>query len=374
MAIVVHIITGLNDGGAEAALFRLCSVNREYSHHVISLMDKGKYGEKFESLGISVDILNMPQGRVNVSGLYKLFKLLRILKPEVVQTWMYHADLLGGVIARLAGIKNISWGIHHSNLNPGEAKKSTIYIARLCSILSYVIPRNIICCAEKSVKVHSELGYCKSKLKVIYNGYDLNAFNIDSEDRELVRREFNINDNMLLLGMVSRFHPFKDHKTLVKALGILKESNINFKCILVGQGMTEGNGDLNTWFNESDVSNNMILAGTRNDIAKIMNALDLHILSSSSEAFPNVLNEAMACGTLCVTTDVGDAAFIVGNYGWVSPSKQPQKLAEAIFSALEVKESSPEKWQNLKLQARTRIKDNFTIDTMVKKYNQIWSS
>lgn len=144
----------------------------------------------------------------------KLYQILRGLKPDAVQTWMYHADLIGGVVARLAGVNNLSWGIHHSNLSPGDAKKSTIFIARLCGLLSYFIPRNIICCAEKSAKVHSELGYCKSKLKVIYNGYDLDSFNVTSEGCELIRREFNINNSLVVLGMVSRFHPFKDHKNL----------------------------------------------------------------------------------------------------------------------------------------------------------------
>lgn len=371
---ILHIITGLNNGGAEAALFRLCKSNKDNKHHVISLMDDGTYGSQLKEEGIKVDVLNMQQGKVSLKGLVKLFKIIRLVKPDAIQTWMYHADLIGGVIARLAGVGNINWGIHHSNLTKGDAKNSTIYIARVLSVLSYFIPRSIICCAEKSADVHSELGYCKSKLTIIYNGYDLDTFNVNSEARELVRREFNVNNNMLLLGMVSRFHPFKDHKTLVDALGILKESNINFKCILVGQGMTEENQDLNTWFNESNVSNNMILAGTRNDIPKIMNALDLHILSSSSEAFPNVLNEAMACGTPCVTTDVGDAAFIVGDYGWVSPSKKPHKLAEGVLAAIDIKENFPDKWQNIKKQARSRIKDNFTIETMVQKYNKVWFS
>ena len=104
---ILHIITGLNDGGAEAVLYRLCKFDSAHKHIVVSLMVEGKYGPLLKELGVKLYCLNMPAGRIRFSGMIKLFKLLRQHKPDVIQTWMYHADLIGGVVGRLAGIKNI---------------------------------------------------------------------------------------------------------------------------------------------------------------------------------------------------------------------------------------------------------------------------
>ncbi|TMP54725.1 glycosyltransferase [Pseudoalteromonas sp. S1612] len=369
---ITHVITGLNDGGAEAALFHLCKANKENEHHVISLMGNGKYGELLRTEGFLVDTLNMPQGKVTLHGLIKLFKLMRIKKPDVVQTWMYHADLVGGVIARLVGIKNINWGVHHSNLTPGDSKKTTIYIARLCSLLSFFIPKNIIFCAEKSAQVHKKIGYCSSKLKVINNGYDLKVFNIVEGAKKSIREEFDLSQDTVLLGMVSRFHPFKDHENLTKSLGLLKKKGYKFKCLLVGANITSENVTLQSWIEESDITNEVILTGSRNDIPTIMNGLDIHLLSSSSEAFPNVINEAMACGVPCITTDVGDAAIIVGATGWVVPIKDPNEFALGIVKAIDERGATFDLWQKRKEAARTRIVDNYSIEVMVKKYNEVW--
>lgn len=369
---VLHIITGLNDGGAEATLFRLCKADKLNEHHVISLMDHGRYGLELELDGVFIETLNMPVGKVTLSGIFKLFKLIRLKKPDAVQTWMYHADFLGGIVSRLAGIKNVNWGVHHSDLIPEHSKKSTIIIARLCSLLSYFIPKSIICCAEKSAEVHKNIGYSSQKLKVVNNGYDLNYFKVDEISERQIKEELNISDNTVLLGKVSRFHPYKDHERLIKALGLLKKDNVDFKCLLVGTGLSYDNAHLERFLIENDVLDSVILLGPRKDVPRIMNAIDIHILSSSSEAFPNVLNEAMACGTPCVTTDVGDAAMIVGDTGWVVTGRKPDDLTFSIKKSINEMAASSESWEKKKIAARSRIVDNYSIEVMVNKYNEVW--
>lgn len=369
---VLHIITGLNDGGAEATLDRLCRADKNNKHYIISMMDLGKYGLHLKESNISVDTLNMPQGKLTFKGLFKLYKLIKKNKPDAVQTWMYHADLVGGIIARFSGVKNISWGIHHSNLTPGDCKKSTILIAKLCSYLSYIIPRNIICCADYAAKVHAGIGYCQSKLKVIYNGYDLDLFYNSNINKNKIKKEFNIPDTTVLLGMVGRFHPFKDHENLIKSLNILKKQGYNFKCLLVGKGMECDNVGLISWLVNNNVKDNVILAGSRDDIPNVMNGLDIHLLSSSSEAFPNVLNEAMACGTPCVTTNVGDAATIVSKLGWVANIKKPDELALKISLAIDEMLDKPMLWRKRKKDARNRIITNYSLKIMLEKYESVW--
>jgi glycosyltransferase involved in cell wall biosynthesis len=368
---VIHIITGLNDGGAEAVLYRLCINDTSQQHCVISMMDMGKYGPRLQQAGVEVHCLNMPQGRVTIHGLWRLWSLLRVLKPRVVQTWMYHADLIGGLVARLAGVKVVCWGIRHTNLTSRDVKRSTIMVAKICAKLSWIVPAHIVSCSQQAALVHQQLGYCVHKFSVIANGYDLLKFNPVANARVGLGQALGISDDIALLGMVARFDPQKDHSNLIAALCRVKKQNVNFCCVLVGTGMDTTNSELVELLRQFDVVDKVHLLGQRNDIPFIMSALDCHVLSSLGEAFPNVLAEAMACGTPCVTTDVGDAALIVGDTGWVVPAENAEALASALLESLATLEDT-QSWSIRKQQARERIVDNFSLERMVKAYQTAW--
>ncbi len=371
--IVAHIITSLDDGGAEAVLYRLCHVDSENSHIVICLQGEGKYGPLLESDGVTVYCLDMPRGSLTLRGVIKLYRLLRQIKPNAVQTWMYHADLVGGIVARFAGIHNILWGLHTTTLEVGKTKQITIIIARVNALLSRWIPRLIVSCSNKGVAVHQALGFDGNKLVVIPNGYDLSEFNPDIKGGAAIRSNLYISQDKPLLGMVARFDPQKDHRNLIEALGLLNKGGQDFLCILVGGEMTEDNHELIQWLDFFDVRDRVILLGQRSDIPMIMNALDVHVLSSLyGEAFPNVLCEAMACGTPCVTTDVGDASLIVGDTGWSVPAGDAELLSVSIADAIKKKYTDPEAWERLKLDVTRRIAENFSLEVMVARYNRVW--
>lgn len=368
---VLHVITGLNDGGAESVLYRLCRADGAVRHGVVSLMGPGKYGPLLEAAGVSVTFLDMPQGRLTFSGVWRLWRLFRKERPQVVQTWMYHGDLIGGVVARMAGIRRIFWGIRHSTLEPGKSRRTTILIARLNAWLSKWIPLKIICCAEKAREVHAELGYEADKLIVIPNGYDLNRFYFNKKYREEFRADLGVSDCSILFGMVGRFDPLKDHENLLHALSLLKVKGVVFCCVLVGNNICGSNLKLAGWLDKYDLRDRVFLLGQRMDVPAVMSALDVHVLSSCGEAFPNVLAEAMACGIPCVTTDVGDARSIVGETGWVVPAINAEELAKALMSAVaEIGEKS--KWISRKSQARKRVEENFSLDKMVASYHDVW--
>lgn len=368
---ILHVITGLGNGGAEAVLYRLCLSDKQNSHTVISLMDSGYYGPKLLAANVEVHSLDMPRGRVTVRGLNRLWNLIRAANPDVVQTWMYHADLLGGLAARLAGVQSVVWGIHHTVLEPGKSKNGTIMIARLLARLSHFVPKQITACAEKSVSVHVALGYKAEKMVVVPNGYDLKNFMHNEQQRATLRTSWGVEESLPLLGMVSRYDPQKDHANLINALAELKKSGQRFRCVLVGSGMVAENVELTGRIAQADLQSEVMLLGLRNDIPAVMSALDLHVLSSSAEAFPNVLAEAMACGTPCVTTDVGDAALIVGDTGWVTPPSNTAALAESICLALAARHAKD--WGDRKLQARQRVEQNFSLDRMVAGYQGVWN-
>ena len=369
----IHLATGLNNGGAESVLYRLCISDSPQNHHVFSMMGPGKYGPLLEDAGVRVTCLNMPAGRVTLSGLWRLYRILRKEKPTVIQTWMYHADLIGGVVARLAGIKNICWNIRHSELEPGKSKRSTIWVSKACAFLSKWVPRKIVCCAEKAKQVHVSYGYEASKMVVIGNGYNLELFKPDPAARQRIRAELGLSDNILLLGMVGRFNVQKNHKGLLHSLSLLKEKGVVFRCALVGTDMNQDNQQLTCWIAEFGLVNEVLLLGQRADIPAIMNALDIHVFSSSfGEGFPNVLAEAMACGTPCVTTNAGDAKEIVGDTGWVLPVEDTQRFADAIFEAVTELSGQPSLWKVRQEFAVQRVKNNFSLEKMIQAYHLVW--
>lgn len=371
---VIHVITGLNDGGAEGVLYRLCTHDSENCHVVVSMMDDGKYGPLLRAAGVEVQCLGMPRGRVGVRALWRLWQMFRAQPTDVVQTWMYHADLIGGAIARLAGIRALCWGIRHTTLERQCSQRSTIFVAWLCARLSRWMPRVIVSCAEESVRVHRQLGYDAEKFFVIPNGYDLAHFEPDLRARARLRTEWRISDDTPLLGMVARYDGQKDHRNLLAALTRLRDIGVKFECVLVGTDVDPMNAILRDAIHAAGLSTTIRLLGRRGDVPAVMNALDLHVLSSlGGEAFPNVLAEAMACGTPCITTDVGDAAMIVGDTGWVVPPSDSEALAGALMNALNEWQRS-KIWQVRCRAARERVEQHFALDRMVDSFRSAWRS
>lgn len=371
---VMHIITNLEDGGAEGALYRLCTHSHLQAHFVISLMNGGKYGPMLVAAGVNLHCLGMPRGRLTWSGIIQLWKLIQIIQPDVVQAWMYHANLVGGLVAWICGVKKIYWGIRHGNLIPNANKYTTIIVAKLCAHMSYFIPRRVVSCSHQALEMHVGIGYKRSRMIVIPNGYDLSLYTPDFSSRLNLRHALSISENTFLIGMVARYDAQKDHANLLTALHILKLQGASFQCMLVGAGMDINNKQLQKIIFEYGLENNVTLLGPRNDIPVIMNALDLHVLSSLGEAFPNVIAEAMACGTLCISTDVGDAALIVGDTGWITPPQDSAAIANGVNNAMLLHKNKPDLWESRKQAARKRILNNFSIEKIVDAYSSVWES
>ena len=367
---IVHIITGLGDGGAEHVLFKVCKYDIANKHLVISLKGPGKYYSLLNKLGIKVYCLNI--SFFSIHKFFFLIKLLRSLKPDIVQTWLVHADFLGSIAARLAGINNILWNVRYSNIEIGKAKLTTILIIKILSKLSYLIPKFILIVSRKAKKIYEIVGYNKRIFKFIPNGFDLSILKINKLQKINFRKKIKIKKNITLIGNVARYDPQKDHLNLLNALSLIRKKNINFFCVLVGSNVNQNNTNLIFEIKKLKLSNHVKLLGQSDNISEVMNGLDIHVLSSSyGEGFPNVVAEAMGCGTPCIVTDVGDSALIVGKTGWVVPPENSIKLAKAIEKALNEKNTN--KWNKRCNKARLRVKKNYNISRMVELYNKVWS-
>lgn len=187
-----------------------------------------------------------------------------------------------------------------------------------------------------------------------------------------MRKQWGLAENDRVLGSVARWDPLKDHANLLNAFAILRRSAefSSLRCVLVGRGMTADNADLMALITSLGLRDHVITAGPSDTVPAVMNGLDLHVLSSSAEGFPNVVAEAMACGTPCVVTDVGDAAFIVGDTGKVVASEQPQALADGISAMLHI--MTEQGRDHVGQAGRQRVLAEFDLSRMVQAYAAVW--
>ncbi|WP_371363038.1 glycosyltransferase family 4 protein [Sporomusa rhizae] len=369
---IKHIITGLSVGGAEMMLYKLLAYSKELRENaeVISLTTSGPIGERIKELGVPVRSLNMKQGKLSFLPILKLIRCLYRDKPDLVQTWMYHSDLIGGLAAKLAGRIPVIWGIRHSSLKkPPYEKPNTLRVAKFCAYLSNQIPAKIICCSTSSMKSHIEFGYKDSRIVVIPNGFDTLLFDIDIQSRVNVRRNFGIGDDEIVIGMVARYHPLKDYENLLLASEIVLNRGRCFRLVLCGDGVDSNNQELNSRIKDLNLHRNVILLGRQKEVEKILPAFDIFVLSSCGEGFPNVVGEAMSCGLPCVVTDVGDAALIVGDTGLIVPPKSPIALAEGLEQLILM---SSEQRKEKGLLARKRIKELFSLTKTIAEYEEIY--
>jgi glycosyltransferase involved in cell wall biosynthesis len=376
MITVAHVITGLGQGGAEMMLLKLLQQTdrTQFSVRVVSLLDPpGPVADRVRALGIPVDALGIGRRVPNPAGLWRLARLLRATRPDVVQTWMYHGDLVGGLAAKLASIRlPVIWNIRQSNFDANHSRRRTIQLARLCAALSSRLPCKILCCSDVARRVHVAMGYDASKMQVIPNGFDLVAFRPDSAARVALRAELGLPANTALIGMVARLDPQKDHGTFLAAATRLHARLPNVHYVLCGAGIDTANADLAMAIDRAGLTAVCHLLGQRNDIARVTAALDLATLSSAyGEGFPNVLGEAMACEVPCVATDVGDSAHVIGDTGRVVPPRDPDALASAWSEMFAAGETA---LHALGQRARRRIVDNFSIARVTRTYEATYQS
>lgn len=370
---VVHVITGLGQGGAESVLWRLATFpGQDVEHIVVSLTDDGIYGERLRAAGITVHTLGMPRGRITLRGFTGLRRLIAGARPCAVQTWMYHADLIGGLAARLAGVRAVAWGIRNSGAHLERSSRSARMVLRACALLSGVLPGAIVCAAQNAAQRHAAKGYRRDRMVVIPNGYDLSRYAPDAAARARVRAQWGLDGDVPVIGCVARWDPLKDHGNLLRAVAALVRDgrDAGLRCVLVGRGMTADNPELMALVDKLGLRERLVLAGPSDEVPAVMNGLDLHVLSSCAEGFPNVVAEAMACGVYCVATDVGDAAYIIGDTGVVVPPEQPEALARGIETAL--REVASRGQGRAGEAGRARVLEHFDLGRMVQSYTAVW--
>ncbi len=365
---IAFVITDLSTGGAETMLLKLLQHldRRHFEPHVFSLTTEGEIGPRIADLQIPVLTLGMRSGLPNPGRVLALTRYLRRLAPDVVQTWMYHADLIGGLAARLAGCGKVAWAIRNSNLDEQLTKRSTSLVVKVCASLSFWLPAQILSCSTRAGTVHAAAGYRADKIHVIPNGFDLGRFRPDAAARQSVRAELGVPPETPLVGLIARYDPQKNHAGFIEAAALVHANMPESHFLLAGSGVDADNVALHEAIRAQALGSSVHLLGRRDDMPRLMAALD--VLASSStygEAFPNVLGEAMACGVPCVVTDVGDSAEIVGETGRVVQVGDLDGLAHHIVDVLRLPSAQR---TALGLQARARVQANYEIGQVARLY------
>jgi glycosyltransferase involved in cell wall biosynthesis len=367
---VVTVISGLNVGGAEITLLKLLQrLDGRFQSHVVSLSTVGEIGRKIQSLGIHVESLGMHSRRANLWALWRLVRGLRALEPDIVHTWMYHADLLGGLAAMLANVPVVIWGIRNSTLDRTTTKASTRAIVRICAIFSRLIPDRIVSCSKIAEELHVRRGYAKEKLIVVPNGFDVSNFRPDQVARQTIRAELGIAMEQPVVGLIARYDPLKNFRGFFEMAVLLRVMVPRTQFVLAGSNVGWNNAELVQIIDACGVKGATHLLGKRDDVSQIMPALDVLVSASYGEAFPNVLGEAMACGVPCVATNAGDSAYIVGAAGKIVDIGDMKGLARAAAALITAPTSARQALAGL---ARARIISNFQIDDMVRSYETLY--
>lgn len=367
------IISDLRTGGAEMMLYKLLSrINRErFEPIVISLRDEGTLGKRIVALDIPVHTINMKPGIPTPTSIWRLIDKVRQLKPDLIQGWMYHANMAATLSTLWLKSVPVSWNIRHSVYSLKNEKLATAIVIKLLAQISGS-PKKILYNSKVSANQHEKLGYQQAKTLVIPNGFDTELFTPSLKARAEVRTELNLPENTLLIGLISRYHPMKDHNNFLQAAAILRKIFPDVYFLLAGREVNWENTALKESIQTLGLKGGIHLLGERQDIPRVTAALDIATSTSSyGEGFANVIGEAMSCGVPCVVTNVGDSAWIVGESGKVVPPSSSQTLAQAWQKLIEL---GAEGRRTLGQLARERIIHNFSLDSIVNQYEELYES
>jgi glycosyltransferase involved in cell wall biosynthesis len=370
---VVHIITDLAIGGAETALCRLLEHSTRngsgVKHGVVSLMKGGALGHRIRAAGIKVEELDLAPGSIPVSRVFRLSEAIRRQQPDIIQGWMYHGNMAATVAKYLQRpARPVMWGIRYCPGTLEDDKPTTRLVIRLGWPLSR-LPAAIVYCARESARQHERLGYRAEKSVVIPNGFDTDAFKPDATAKARLAGEIGVSCDTPIVGLVARFHPNKDIGNIIRAAALLSNAGHDFHLVLVGSGLDDANRKLTGAIQSFGLGRRTTLLGRRQDAARVMAGCDMYCSCSASEAFPNVVAEAMACGVPCAVTDVGDSALIVGNTGIVVPARDPEALADGLSRLLAL---GPERRRQLGRAARRRIIEHYSLPGIVRQYEALY--
>ncbi len=370
---VTHLINGLAKGGAETMLYQILRYrqNPNVIHRVISMTEvRPYYKDAITSLGI--DVLQLSFGKKPLSSFFRAISYLRKHPTDVLCCWMYHANLLGYVLKPFSRVKRLVWNVRHSDLSPGLTKKTTLFVNRLCAKRSHKVAA-IAYNGDKAREIHEASGYVHENGIVFDNMVDIAEYKPDEAAAKDLRNELGLSAEQRIVLSVARYHPIKDTPTFIRAISLLRKEKETVVAVLCGADIKQDNEKLAALCEENGltIGKDVFLLGLRHDVPRLMAGSDLFVLHSASEAFPNVLAQAMACGCLCITTDVGEAARILDRPDRTVRVGDSAAIAEkgSMLLSMDAKCAMQEGAEN-----RDSVRARFGVADIISAYEKLYFS
>lgn len=368
---ILHIISGLNNGGAERSLFNLCNsnLNQHFEQIVLCLGKQGIYGPKLEEIGIKVCYIEFKSGN-KIFRLIKFLKLCKKINPDIVQGWMTHGNFFSLVaFAYLLFKPTLFWNIRQTIYR----LKHEVFFTRILLLLNAFfskVPQKIICNSNLAIHQLSGLGYNSESLVFIPNGFDFDFWKKETEFKVKTREQFCINKQGFVIGYVGRFHEMKNIDLLLNAFSSLSAKYPNLYLMIIGHDASEYPADMERFVNSISVDKIKIL-GRKNDIHRYYSCFDLFVLCSAwGEGFPNVLGEAMSNELCCISTNIGEARNLLDVNGFIIP---PNNI-DALIKTIEDCYLDIDMIQNKGKNARLRIKEKYSLENTINSYLKLYNN
>lgn len=367
------VTTSMVFGGAEIMLLELLKGIDRTKFDVTLCVLKAEQGlqSRFESIGYKTHAFPVGltwSGLKSLAGLVSLFLAIR---PDIVQSWMYRADFYACFLKLLRPKTKLVWSVHNCDLSLSRNGLSRWILVKACAVLSWVFPNAIAYCATSAIASHKAFGFRELDALYIPNGFDADCFKKISGARETVCTEVGLNPALPVVGSFGRFDPQKNHTGLLDLVAVLHKRGLKIQLLLAGGGVDGLNGQLAAQTKRLGLSGYVRLLGVREDVPRLMSALDLYVSFSLGEAFPLVLGEAMLCETPVIATNCGDSSRL-GLESWmITPVGNTDEAAEAIEIFFNLNEARREE---LGKRSRQFVVDNFSIKNTVTTYSNLYRS
>jgi glycosyltransferase involved in cell wall biosynthesis len=371
---VVHVITSLQTGGAEAMLAKLVAgaAAEGWKSLVVCLGVDGPVGARVRAAGVQTVVLGMSTRRPFPARLWAALRLVRRWKPRVIQGWMYHGNLAAWMLWLLSNRSaKLVWNIRCSLTSRADFPWMTRRVIGFCASLSNA-PSAIVYNSSAAVGQHQSHGFRPRQAIVLPNGFDPDRLAPSLQRRDAARARLRVREDETLIGMIARYHPMKDFPSFVSAVSGVLRDRVKIRVLMAGPGVDEANVDLVERLAAAGLAGRVDLAGEIADVASVLPGLDVFCLSSAwGEAFPNIIGEAMACAVPCVATDVGDIREIIGQTGYVVPPRDSPALMRALSEMVSLPAAAR---RELGLAARGRIQSQYDIRDIVRQYLEMYSA
>ena len=378
----LHLVIDLSGfGGAEMTLLRYLatSENANASHAVLTL----KAVKAGPSVGAEIEKLGIPIYSLGISGIKsmllavpRLLKKIRTLQPEVLSAWLYYPSLIASLIRPfLSGHQRVIWHIRSLPFVRFKDRPARWLAQRLLAVLSQISDVHIISNSEAARAAHAAIGFQTSanRWQVIPNAVDASRYTFNAEARASIRASLDLPDSAIVIGTVGRNVPEKGYPDLFKAFGQLQQrlpSDIadRLHLLIAGRDVTHDTPNIAALVAATGLPRDRFqLLGARGDVAELLSSMDIFVMPSRSESFPNALAEAMAVGLPAIATNVGDCRVVLDDDRFIA---RADTLADGLARMILL---DADEQHAIGTRNRQRIAERYTLEKMTAAFDRVFA-